>query len=810
MPNENAQNDDVRPPGPETIRQLSIQKLMMGDDEANQASDEKDEKEYVLQKKFSRELPNYDSVSTVETDRHSYVSKRSKSTMPMTIEEESIQFHAPDEGTPAALALEANAKLNVSIYTKGLRKIPIMNKLNLSKAISRRFKTKKKKRKRHFSRNFKGKVIDGVHELYTLTAGMMLGMRCSVGHRQQAATAHLSLDDFTYAEKIEFPPDGCTTGPHHTPPHKLAHTFKMKTYAPMVFRRLRDFFGIDPESYMSSVCGDYNYLEFISNSKSGQFFFYSHDGRYMIKTQTSEETKFLNRILPHYYKYVTENPDTLLVRFLGIHRVKMYHLKRKVHFVIMTSVFDTPEEINVIYDLKGSLIGRKATEAERKKGGVLKDLDLMEDGTKIQLGSKRETFLKQIRRDANFLAQHNIMDYSLLIGMHDRNLRRPAHDTTPRSSAEHTTPPRVHSARSEEVHKSPSKDLKARHRSPSSTPPPTRAIPPALSTTPRAKSVSLVKGTSFFSHTTHSNASHSNTPFRRIGSISAPITAPTPSADSEKEKDQKASIFRHSVSWDVDKKHTNSSGSAVDMGIQNQPDKKIDMSVTVQVDEITGTVIIDDKTKSEVMISNNKMSPKLKSKSVDLYDIHVGGVSGSMEDEEEEEEEEFSEDEHYDDGDSILDDTDEKQDISSANQSEKTKREGGEKFTKDELYTALDQALHDEGAKVGRLFREGSGVERLARRSSEISACPVTFGRNNCHSHPWTSRHDGGINGRDEDGRTNMIYFAGIIDVLQQYSANKRVENFVKGFKYKRDQISAVDSYAYAKRFIEFMEAHVT
>lgn len=29
---------------------------------------------------------------------------------------------------------------------------------------------------------------------------------------------------------------------------------------------------------MLSVSGNYNYLEFMSNSKSGQFFFYSHDG----------------------------------------------------------------------------------------------------------------------------------------------------------------------------------------------------------------------------------------------------------------------------------------------------------------------------------------------------------------------------------------------------------------------------------------------------------------------------------------------------------------------------------------------------
>jgi hypothetical protein len=48
--------------------------------------------------------------------------------------------------------------------------------------------------------------------------------------------------------------------------------------------------------YMLSLCGDFNYIEFQANSKSGQFFFYSHDGRYMIKTQTKEEGKFLRKV----------------------------------------------------------------------------------------------------------------------------------------------------------------------------------------------------------------------------------------------------------------------------------------------------------------------------------------------------------------------------------------------------------------------------------------------------------------------------------------------------------------------------------
>ena len=66
----------------------------------------------------------------------------------------------------------------------------------------------------------------------------------------------LRLSDFTYVEKVTFPPNGCNTSPHITPAHKLAHTFKFKTYAPRVFHRLREYYDLDAPSYMESVCGE--------------------------------------------------------------------------------------------------------------------------------------------------------------------------------------------------------------------------------------------------------------------------------------------------------------------------------------------------------------------------------------------------------------------------------------------------------------------------------------------------------------------------------------------------------------------------
>jgi hypothetical protein len=83
----------------------------------------------------------------------------------------------------------------------------------------------------------------------------------------------------------------------------------------------------------------------------------------------------------------------------------------------MKSVFSTEKKIDRVWDLKGSRTGRKSKEGDP----VGKDLDILEDGKKLRFvrpGAK-DAFLEQLRKDATFLARLGIMDYSLLLGMHN-------------------------------------------------------------------------------------------------------------------------------------------------------------------------------------------------------------------------------------------------------------------------------------------------------------------------------------------------------------------------------------------------------
>jgi len=273
-----------------------------------------------------------------------------------------------------------------------------------------------------------GTQISENHAQYALSYGMMLGIRVTQGRRQisDAPDHHDPTDaDFDVINKLKFPPEGSNHPPNITPPHRLAHAFKFKDYAPNVFRKIRQHFGVNEADYMLSLCGDFNFIEFVANSKSGQFFFYSHDGRYMIKTQTKAEGKFLRSLLPSYYAHLKANPSSLMTRFYGMHRVEMKHLNRKMRFIIMSSVFYTPLPVHRMFDLKGSSVGRSATREERERPNVvMKDNDLEMDAVTVNLGPRRGVFLENLRSDSEWLAGHNIMDYSLLLGIHQGEQRK--------------------------------------------------------------------------------------------------------------------------------------------------------------------------------------------------------------------------------------------------------------------------------------------------------------------------------------------------------------------------------------------------
>ncbi|CAO3652556.1 unnamed protein product [Mucor hiemalis] len=260
-----------------------------------------------------------------------------------------------------------------------------------------------------------GTRISEGHQNYILMYNMLTGIRIAVGRVSAKPDRPIVDQDFSAAHKLAFD----VTGDELTPGAK--YDFKFKDYAPWVFRALRERFGIDPADYLISLTSKYILSELGSPGKSGSFFYYSRDYRFIIKTIHHTEHKFMRKILKEYHDHVSSNPNTLLCRYYGLHRVKLPH-GRKIHFVVMGNVLPPNKDIHETYDLKGSTIGRFLPEEEIKKNpyAVMKDLNWEKRGNKLQLGpQKRKLFITQLLRDVKLLVRMNIMDYSLMIGVHD-------------------------------------------------------------------------------------------------------------------------------------------------------------------------------------------------------------------------------------------------------------------------------------------------------------------------------------------------------------------------------------------------------
>ncbi|KAL6217177.1 hypothetical protein ACLB2K_010394 [Fragaria x ananassa] len=258
-----------------------------------------------------------------------------------------------------------------------------------------------------------GQPISKGHKNYDLMLNLQLGIRYSIG-KHASIVRDLKPSDFDPKEKFwtRFPPEGS----NKTPPHQ-SFEFRWKDYCPMVFRRLRELFQVDPADYMLAICGNDALRELSSPGKSGSFFYLTQDDRFMIKTVKKSEVKVLIRMLPSYYRHMSRYENSLVTKFYGVHCVKPVG-GQKTRFIVMGNLFCSEYRIHRRFDLKGSSHGRTTDKPEGEIDEIttLKDLDL--NFVFCLQGKWYQELMKQIDLDCEFLEAERIMDYSLLVGLH--------------------------------------------------------------------------------------------------------------------------------------------------------------------------------------------------------------------------------------------------------------------------------------------------------------------------------------------------------------------------------------------------------
>ncbi|XP_028301316.1 phosphatidylinositol 4-phosphate 5-kinase type-1 gamma isoform X2 [Gouania willdenowi] len=247
-----------------------------------------------------------------------------------------------------------------------------------------------------------------------LKGAIQLGIGYTVGNLSSKPERDVLMQDFYVVESIFFPSEGSNLTPaHHFP------DFRFKTYAPVAFRYFRELFGIRPDDYLYSLCNE-PLIELSNPGASGSVFYLTRDDEFIIKTVMHKEAEFLQKLLPGYYMNLNQNPRTLLPKFFGLYCVQSGG--KNIRVVVMNNVLPRVVRMHLKFDLKGSTYKRRASKKEREKARpTFKDLDFMQD---IQDGLMldQDTYnalVKTLQRDCLVLESFKIMDYSLLLGVHN-------------------------------------------------------------------------------------------------------------------------------------------------------------------------------------------------------------------------------------------------------------------------------------------------------------------------------------------------------------------------------------------------------
>lgn len=225
--------------------------------------------------------------------------------------------------------------------------------------------------------------------------------------------------------------------------------FQCIEYAPDVFAHLRNLDRITLTDLRRSLNPelDANVIRIErageGMGKSGSFFFFSHDDRFLIKTMTLDDFDAFMKLFKTYFEHINMDHSSLMARIYGVYKVQMEGLD-PVYLILMGNTKRIHNDfIKKIYDLKGSLSGREVLcpgcdkktkcllgkgrgtendhhpfEAFFKNTACLKDINFLNlHKDEVVMKFHRATakrVAKQLMRDVVLLSNFGLMDYSLL------------------------------------------------------------------------------------------------------------------------------------------------------------------------------------------------------------------------------------------------------------------------------------------------------------------------------------------------------------------------------------------------------------
>ncbi len=220
-------------------------------------------------------------------------------------------------------------------------------------------------------------------------------------------------------------------GPTLAPKRNEYVSVDFKDYAPKVFSLLRTAHGISVANFVDELVTTEPVIHLaINKDKCGsnlrfaeRFYWYSQTGQYIVKGVSEEAFRFFLSYLDKYFAHLVNNAgDSFLPRIFGMYRVRNSQRHDPIYLMVMKNHFWGPNRPQTRWEIKGSKTGRTASETERTNPvPVLKDNDFTENNMLFVRPEQKELIMAQVKRDVDFLASINVMDYAFHVGIHNKD-----------------------------------------------------------------------------------------------------------------------------------------------------------------------------------------------------------------------------------------------------------------------------------------------------------------------------------------------------------------------------------------------------
>ena len=174
------------------------------------------------------------------------------------------------------------------------------------------------------------------------------------------------------------------------------------------FLDLRKKWGIT-ESFYKNELSKTTFV--VGSGKSGMKMWYSKNKYFFIKEMNKGDRHSLKDLMKKYTNYIKRNKNSLLPKFYGVYK------KNKIVYIVQRNL--NPYDSGTwIFDLKGS--HRRRTVQNQTIKDIGKDNNFGESKIYINNANKIK---KQLKKDTRFLKDNNLMDYSLLLCMRNKQVK---------------------------------------------------------------------------------------------------------------------------------------------------------------------------------------------------------------------------------------------------------------------------------------------------------------------------------------------------------------------------------------------------